>query len=222
MALDPTLFAEFHDAGLLPVDVEAASADVEAVFLAADAAGVATVVLTSDDIAALAEIGADDRALARMAAALAGGKVLVTPSKTVDVGGVATIAWWVYDPVTGALFDQMADGRGGATVVVGPMGEAYATRLWAFTKTARGILALGACLAAVARAAAAMIQQRGGAPRAPCSTARAMSSVPSSPVAPTWPADSPRRPWRQPARAAPAADVPWPTPVEPLLRRRLP
>jgi Transglutaminase-like superfamily len=51
-------------------------------------------------------------ALDLLKAALASGWVAIAPERTVDLGGSPRIGWYLFDPVTGALTDQMDSGNG--------------------------------------------------------------------------------------------------------------
>jgi len=152
LALNPTLFRELFDLGALPVQPELTRVDIREVFKTATGSGVEILVVTEANAAdLLGAVGLPSDVEARIEAQLRAGLVIITPAEMTELGGSPTTAWWTFDPVTGALFDQMADGRGGAMVVLGPMGE-YAVKLWAFTKTLKGFLLLGACIYSIMQA----------------------------------------------------------------------
>lgn len=157
MALDPSLFKVLADFGALAIAPKLATDDIHAVFEAATRDGAAIVVITPDTAEQLLDtldLPAAERA--RVAAPLAEGKVVVIPSKTVSLDGARTTAWWVFDPVTGELVDRLADGRGGASIVLSPFGD-YALKLWVFTKSVKGIVLLGICVGGLAQAVGAMM-----------------------------------------------------------------
>ena len=159
LALSHSLLGEMYAVGALPVDPEVPQADVQSIFAAARGDDIEILVLQPDDDADNVDV--DDVTRERLDALLAGGKVVIVPQRPVDLGEEAVIGWWVYDPATGELYDQLPDGRSGATLLLGPMAE-YAKKLWVFTKTTKGFLALGSCIAAVLRATASLIQQEPG------------------------------------------------------------
>lgn len=55
-------------------------------------------------------------ALARVAAALASGLVVVAPERPVRLGEDEHVGWWLVDPVTGRTWDELEDGRGAESV----------------------------------------------------------------------------------------------------------
>ncbi len=81
---------------------------------------------------------------------LAAGKAIIIPEAPVTTEtGEKTTAWWVYDPMTGALSDQLADGRGGSAVLFGPMLDDALLKL-RILMAGRDWVKIGACLAAIA------------------------------------------------------------------------
>ena len=84
---------------------------VGAVFEAAEAQGIPTIVLRGMVPDALPY---GPLATGSIDAAVAAGDVVVIPAKPVQIGGAARIGWWAVDPVTGATRDTMDDGTGAA------------------------------------------------------------------------------------------------------------
>lgn len=60
----------------------------------------------------VASLDVSDTAKARIAAALAGGYVVIVPERAVDLAGMRQVGWWQVDPTTGRTFDLMENGRG--------------------------------------------------------------------------------------------------------------
>ncbi len=63
-----------------------------------------------DDMTGLAAANISDLAKARIAAAVAAGKIVIAPNQMVTLGGVSTIGWWEKDPATGEVIGVMQDG----------------------------------------------------------------------------------------------------------------
>ncbi|MEZ5669923.1 MAG: hypothetical protein R3F55_21310 [Alphaproteobacteria bacterium] len=98
---------------LLPVMGEAdvppfVPVDVAAVFEAAAAAGEAPAWLGPGDAPAL---GGSDEAVARIRTHLAEGRLVFAPPRPAMVADAALLGWWTFDPVTGAVRDEMENGR---------------------------------------------------------------------------------------------------------------
>ena len=68
----------------------------------ATANGDPLVTLSGADLPALNLLPLSQEAVARIRAALLEGKVIWTPGRMVQVGDVETVAWWEFDPITGA------------------------------------------------------------------------------------------------------------------------
>jgi hypothetical protein len=83
--------------------------DVAALFDAAGDQGIALEVLSTSP-----SPGADDlssEARARITAHLSAGRVLLAPAGSVALGSHAVMGWWVLDPATGLIVDEMENGR---------------------------------------------------------------------------------------------------------------
>jgi transglutaminase-like putative cysteine protease len=76
--------------------------------------------------------------LERLRAAISGGRVAVVPERQVRIGADERVGWWVVDPATGAVFDQMDDGRG----VAGESATLFANTV----RMARPMRDLGLCV----------------------------------------------------------------------------
>ena len=90
------------------------AASVGAVFDAARSAGIGAIVLSTVDEAASLDIDADART--RLERSLANGWLAVVPDGTVNVGGEDRTGWWLIDPESGRVSDELDDGRGAAEV----------------------------------------------------------------------------------------------------------
>ena len=88
-----------------------AEVGVGAVFEAAAAQGVPTIVLrgTVPEVLPYGPL-----ATGSIDAAIAAGDVVVIPAKPVQLGGAERVGWWAVDPRTGATTDTMDDGTGAA------------------------------------------------------------------------------------------------------------
>jgi hypothetical protein len=86
---------------------------VGAVFEAAAAAGIPTRLLSGQMPADAAYDAPSRRLLQR---ALEAGRLVVIPERAVDLGGRERLGWWLVDPISGAVVDQMDDG--GGTILV--------------------------------------------------------------------------------------------------------
>src|SRR5690606_29977057 len=85
-------------------------ADVVAVFDGARQQGIELAWL-EPPAGAAAGIDGSAEAIARMDAHLAAGRTLLVPRRAVTVGTEPLRGWWMIDPVTGALRDQLETGR---------------------------------------------------------------------------------------------------------------
>jgi len=162
LALDRRLLDELYDIGAIPSLPQQRIPDVQSVFEEADAQSIPIVVLTPDDAGSLASLGVGDAVAERLGSALGLGKVVVIPAGPVTIDGAETTAWWLVDPSTGAAVDQLPDGRSGAAIMIGPMLDNAILSIRTTLKAHKGYIALGVCLAAICRGAAAFIQQRHG------------------------------------------------------------
>lgn len=92
-------------------DAPPAEVGVGAVFEAAAAEGVPTIVLrgTVPEVLPYGPL-----AVGSIEAAVAAGDVVVIPARSVVLGGSERIGWWTVDPRTGATTDTMDDGTGAA------------------------------------------------------------------------------------------------------------
>jgi hypothetical protein len=84
---------------------------VGAVFEAAAAQGIPTRLL-SGSVPADAAYDPESRRLLQRA--LEAGQLVVIPERAVDLGGRSRLGWWLVDPGSGAVVDQMDDGGGQA------------------------------------------------------------------------------------------------------------
>jgi hypothetical protein len=112
-----------------------------------------TVISTTDMLEERTDLSDDERAMIQEH--LDTGKVIVLPSEKVDVDGEARIGWWIFDPLTGKLTDQLDTG-GGATL------KEYALKLQIIAYTAAPFLANGECVAGIISSASDLIDALGG------------------------------------------------------------
>lgn len=80
------------------------------VFELAREAGIGVTTLAPGSDVAIDGLGPEPRTL--IDAALAAGRYVVVPERTVELAGAQRIGWWEYDPLTGAAVDRMDDGGG--------------------------------------------------------------------------------------------------------------
>jgi hypothetical protein len=122
------------------------------VFAEAARAGVEIVAVT--DPAALDSLGHGADAVARMRAAVEAGLAVVVPAAPVSIGGREVAGWWLVDPVSGRVRDEMDNGRGyaGARLALAAAPD-YAALLNNVRRWAGPYTALGRCLAIVVAAA---------------------------------------------------------------------
>ena len=144
-ALDPRLFELMEDVAAAPA-VSGDRVSVGRIFAAAEERQVGwRVVAAADDLASL-PFDVPGAARALVTAHLDGGRVVVMPAEAVELDGVEALGWWVYDPATGALFDQLPDGSSGVFAE-------YAVKLRNIAIAAAPFLANAECVAALASAA---------------------------------------------------------------------
>jgi transglutaminase-like putative cysteine protease len=146
-ALDPRLFDVLTDIGIQGHRPSEYGSSVGAIIEQASKAGIPLTVLDTAD--ALAAYPGDLQPIARalVAAHIDGGSVVVLPVRM----DPEAAGWWVYNPLTGTLFDQLADGTGGA-MLLAPMSE-YALKLATWVQVRAPYLLLAECIAALASAA---------------------------------------------------------------------
>jgi hypothetical protein len=148
-ALDPRLFELVADIAAPAVPAVTGGVTVGRIFEAAIDQQIDWRVISSpDDLEALPAL-VEDGPRALIAAHLERGQVVVVPAETVEVDGETAFGWWIYDPVTGALFDQLADGRSAAFATL----KEYALKLQIAVYAAAPFLTNGECIAALAAAA---------------------------------------------------------------------
>ena len=151
LLLNQTLLETMYESGLSPVMPEVGLASASAIFDAAESGNIALLVLKPGEESRVEDLGLPRVAADRLREQVAAGRAVIVPETMVEIGGMSQVAWWVYDPATGAFFDQLGDGRSGATLLLGPFTE-YLIDLWIFTKTLKGVFLLGACIFAVVQA----------------------------------------------------------------------
>jgi hypothetical protein len=112
--------AERAALGLGPEDPEGPppSVGVSAVFEAADAAGIPTLVLR-DGIPGSMSLEPGTRV--PIEEALRAGDVVIIPAQPVPVAGRERLGWWSVDPVTGSTADRMDDASASETVEITPI-----------------------------------------------------------------------------------------------------
>jgi hypothetical protein len=128
------------------------------IFQKAEEAGVEiTAISTVDELAQLTH---SDEVLARIQAALDLGMIVVVPEAPVTVDGADVSGWWLIDPATGQIRDQVEDGRGYAGGRVNPghflvsaQAVGYGRLLANVRAWAAPYAALGRCLGIVVAAA---------------------------------------------------------------------
>lgn len=94
-----------------PGPISSDTPNVANVFAQARASGVPIRVLLAFDGKAADGIDASAEARARLRARLGEGYVAVVPERSVDVGPEKTIGWWLVEPGTTLLLDEMENGR---------------------------------------------------------------------------------------------------------------
>jgi hypothetical protein len=107
--------------------------------------------------------GASPEALVRMSARLADGYTLVTPATAPALYGIAKTAWWLVDPVTGAVRDQHESGRHQANVEYGGTSATKESTTWSRFCAFANSMRTPIFIAAVALYAATGGQTGGGA-----------------------------------------------------------
>ncbi len=107
--------------------------------------------------------GASPQALARMSARLADGYTLVTPATAPAVYGKAKTAWWLVDPVTGAVRDEHESGRHQANVEYGGTNATTESSTWSRFCAFANSMRTPIFIAAVALYAATGGESGGGA-----------------------------------------------------------
>ncbi len=97
-------------------------------------------------------------AMATLGAALAAGLVVITPERPVAIGGQQRIGWWTFDPSSGAVADQLDDGRGAAMLeYIGNVVKSFLAR--------HPYIKMGLCIALILKTLASMFQgMSGGSP----------------------------------------------------------
>jgi len=88
----------------------APDASVGAVFDAAASSGVGLRTATSPD--EVADLQIDQDALQRLQESIAAGHIAVVPETPLNIGGRPRSGWWLIDPDSGRVSDQLDDGRG--------------------------------------------------------------------------------------------------------------
>jgi hypothetical protein len=146
-ALDPRLFDVLSDIGIDGRRPSEYGYSVGAILDQASTAGIPLTVLNSADALAAYPGELQPMARAMIAAHIEGGSVVVLPAKL----DPEAAGWWVYNPRTGSLFDQLADGTSGA-MLLAPMSE-YALKLATWVQVRAPYLLLAECIAALASAA---------------------------------------------------------------------
>jgi hypothetical protein len=148
MALDSRLLTFMADLGLSPAIPASIGATVGRVFRQATADSVPIGVIT--EAAQLDAQSISDSASMLIRNHLDQGRVVIMPTAPVVIGGADVLGWWVYDPASGSLIDQMSDGRSAAYLVT--MAE-FSAKLRMIYVAAAPFLANGECVAAVMSAA---------------------------------------------------------------------
>ena len=97
--------------GLKPDDV----ISVGRVFEEAERQGIPIRVLTPDN-GDTAQLDVGEAASRRIKAALAEGYAVIVPERSVAIGAIERSGWWLVDPIIGATWDQLDDGRGESLV----------------------------------------------------------------------------------------------------------
>jgi hypothetical protein len=83
--------------------------DLAALFDAADGQGVAIEVFSASASPVAQQASPD--ALARIAAHVGAGRVLLAPAGPVALGSQSLMGWWILDPASGLILDEMENGR---------------------------------------------------------------------------------------------------------------
>jgi hypothetical protein len=96
----------------------ALGATVGAVFSAAVDQDIAVVSLSNT--AGLADLDLGPDAMARITSAIDSGLIVVVPVAPVDLGGSQRSGWWLIDPATGLTRDELDNGKGSASLSLGP------------------------------------------------------------------------------------------------------
>jgi hypothetical protein len=148
LSLDSTEWAGDAQSEPLP-----AAISVGRVFEEAEKQGIATAVLSPESADAdLAGLDVASEALARIKTALGGGFIVIVPEKSVLIDNEPFTGWWQVDPVTGATFDRMENGRGAVLLsgmtLFGPFAE-YAQLIGNIALRALNALKKLSCIAAV-------------------------------------------------------------------------
>jgi hypothetical protein len=102
-----------------PLAAAARSLNVIDVFTAADRAGTRAVLLDARRAKELDSFAVTTEGKARMRQDLANGYLVLTPEKSVLLGGRPAIGWWRIDPATGSTLGVMESGEGEDTVEYG-------------------------------------------------------------------------------------------------------
>ena len=95
-------------------DSALSTASVGAVFDAAAAQGIDLRVVTSPTAAD--GLAYPPNALARLQASLRDGRAAVVPERPVTINGAERTGWWLIDPLTAQVADELDDGRGTETI----------------------------------------------------------------------------------------------------------
>lgn len=91
-----------------------------------------------------------ERAHARIAAANASGLVVIVPERAIEFEGESLSGWWLVDPATGAVADEMEDGRG-------VEGGEYSLPLTAEARAINSFVRLAGCIGKYAIYASALL-----------------------------------------------------------------
>jgi hypothetical protein len=84
--------------------------DVSVVFREAARTGMRLLFLEKGDDVNLSALAVSATAKARLRVHLQAGLVAIVPEGSVVVGNTRTVGWWLLDPLTGAVIDEMEDG----------------------------------------------------------------------------------------------------------------
>ena len=83
------------------------------IFAAADEQGIPTRVMHGS---MPGDLPYSTEALARVAAAIDAGLIVIAPERAVAIADGEHIGWWLVDPITGRTTDELEDGRGSENV----------------------------------------------------------------------------------------------------------
>jgi hypothetical protein len=132
---------------------ETAPVSVGAIFDAAAASGVRTVLVR--DTASADELPYPPETRARLRQAVEAGWLAVAPAEPVAVGGVPRVGWWLVEPVSGRTIDELDDGRGASMV-------GYAKNLIVSFLARHSYLRLGICIALVVKELKTLLELTSG------------------------------------------------------------